>query len=902
MRELRPEQEPLRLQKLHEYCILDTSPEQVFDDIVSLAAQICNAPFALITLIDSHREWYKAKIGIAANENPREYGFGDHTILQQDVMMVPNVGNDKRFANLPFAVHAPCINFYAGASLRTPTGEALGTLCVLDTESRQLNADQIEALRALARQTCTALELRRKEIRLSETIEEAKQTEQLLRIALEAQKAFLDSANVSIIATDERGIILTFNRAAQRMLGYSEEEVVRKYTPALFHDEYELASRFNPTIRNAANPAVSDYEALITATRSGIPDEREWTYIRKDGSRLPVKLSITSICGPDGAVTGYLKIAIDITARKEAESRLKNSERFTHAVLDALSKQFCVLDGIGNILEVNKPWLDFEHEHNKGTQTLAIGQNYLTLLEEGLAENRGGDAFAEGIRSVLSGTKSWFSLEYSYRGQEGQQWYAGKVIPFPEQELGRVIVVHENISEHKRLESRFRQAVEFSPNAIVMVNDAGTIELVNKQTEVSFGYTRAELIGQPVELLVPKRFQNGHIHSRHEYQSLPVTRPMGATRELYGARKDGKEFPIEIDLSRIDCHEETLVLSSIVDITERKRLEHRFKQAVEAAPNAIVMVNSEGTILMVNLQTEKSFGYSRQEMVGQPVELLLPERFRGGHASFRNAFFSTPKSRPMGAGRDLFALRKDGSEFPVEIGLGVIDDDNGTIILSSIIDITERKNANDKLKEALNEKELLLKEVYHRVKNNLQVVSSLINLQARAVKNETTYDLLKQSADRIKSMALLHEKLYQSKDLARIDFNSYIHSLVDHLLFGYGNNAGKIKISMTIDNVYLDVDTAIPCGLIINELLSNALKHAFPDDRNGEIGICFIQEYNQCKLVISDNGIGFPLGLDFKKSASLGLQLVSTLTNQLLGNMSLNQKAGSTFTLRFNIP
>ncbi|MCK9395888.1 MAG: PAS domain S-box protein [Methylobacter sp.] len=460
-------------------------------------------------------------------------------------------------------------------------------------------------------------------------------------------------------------------------------------------------------------------------------------------------------------------------------------------------------------------------------------------------------------------------------------------------------MIHIDISQRERREHLFRQAVESAPNALVMANESGIILLVNLQTVTSFGYSSTELIGQSVEMLVPERFRSAHIGFRQAYFASPVSRPMGAGRELYGLRKDGTEFPVEIGLSFIDDEDGIIVLSSIVDITERKRLEHRFRQAVEAAPNAIVMVNESGMILMVNLQTEISFGYSRTELIGQPVEMLVPERYRKAHIGFRQGYLVSPVSRPMGAGRDLYGLRKNGTEFPVEIGLGLIDDENGIIVLSSIVDITERKNANDKLKQALNEKEMLLKEVYHRVKNNLQVVSSLINLQARNVKNEETVDLLKQSADRIKAMALLHEKLYQSKDLARIDFNGYIHSLVDHLLFGYGSHQDKVKLSMRIDDVFLDVDTAIPCGLIINELLSNALKHAFPDDRHGEIGVTFTQDQAEFILEITDNGVGFPTGLDFNKSDSLGLQLVSTLTNQLMGQMTLDRTNGSAFSLRF---
>ena len=886
------ENESLRLQKLYEYRILDTPPEPVYDDIVSLAAQICGTPFALIALVDSDREWFKATFGITVRETPRHGGFGARAILQPDVTIVQDTHTDEGFSANPLVASHPRIRFYAGVPFQTSSNEKLGALCVLDTITREFSAGQIEALRSLARQVSMALELRRKTLLPAEIPAKGNRPESSSHLPFDWQNALLQDSDAVIIATDSRGAIVFFNRAARSMLGYSEAEVIGKHSLLLF-DAGEIAARAAELTGEQATATESGFATLIKA------EKKQWTFICKDGCCIPVSLSITPIRETPDAIAGYLIIAIDIADFQAAEAEMKISERFAHSVLDALSKQFCVLGEDGTILEVNKPWLDFEHEQGTGKQPLEIGQNYPALLDAGLADARGGKAFTEGIRSVLNGAASDFTLEYSYSTRSGRLWFTGKVLPFPDRNLGSVIVIHENISEHKHLEHRFRQAVESAPNAIVMVDKSGTILMVNLQTETSFGYPRRELIGQPVEMLVPERFRDAHAGFRRTYLAAPVSRPMGAGRDLYGLRKDGTEFPVEIGLSTLDCDEETLVLSSIIDITERKRLERRFRQAVESAPNAIVMVNESGTILMVNRQTELFFGYSRLEMAGQPVEMLVPERFREAHLGFRRAYLTTPVSRPMGAGRELFGLRKDGTEFPVEIGLGLIDDENGIIVLSSIVDITERKCASDKLKAALNEKEMLLKEVYHRVKNNLQVVSSLINLQAANAKNAATVDLLKQSADRIKAMALLHEKLYQSKDLARIDFNAYIRSLVDHLFFGYGTQAGKIGINLKIDGVFLDVDTAIPCGLIANELLSNALKHGFPGDRRGEIGIAFTQSQDEYVLTITDNGIGFPSGLDFKKSASLGLQLVDTLTNQLMGRMKMDSSNGSTFTIRF---
>jgi PAS domain S-box-containing protein len=221
-------------------------------------------------------------------------------------------------------------------------------------------------------------------------------------------------------------------------------------------------------------------------------------------------------------------------------------------------------------------------------------------------------------------------------------------------------------------------------------------------------------------------------------------------------------------------------------------------------------------------------------------------------------------------------------------------------IVGTNLDITEITKARNNLQASFNEKEVLLKEVYHRVKNNLQVVSSLINLQARNVKNDEALNLLKQSADRIKAMALIHEKLYQSNDLAKIDFNEYIVNLTDSLLYSFGVPKGLIKITLDINDIVLDIDRAIPCGLIVNELISNALKHAFPKGQHGDINIHFTHDNNEYNLLHSDNGIGLPDGFNIKTCKSLGLQLVSGLVvNQLNGKINIAQSKGASFTIHF---
>ncbi|MDR3475100.1 MAG: histidine kinase dimerization/phosphoacceptor domain -containing protein, partial [Devosia sp.] len=202
--------------------------------------------------------------------------------------------------------------------------------------------------------------------------------------------------------------------------------------------------------------------------------------------------------------------------------------------------------------------------------------------------------------------------------------------------------------------------------------------------------------------------------------------------------------------------------------------EARFQRVVEAAPNAMVMIAEGGLIEMVNTQAELLFGYPRSELLGLPVEILVPERFRGHHPGLRRAFFGELRSRAMGAGRDLFGLRKDGSEFPVEIGLNPIEMEEGAMVLSAIVDISDRKHKEQRIEAALKEKELLLGEVHHRVKNNLQIIQSLLYLQASKINDETVTAILMESQNRIKSMALIHQTLYQSKEFERVDFGLFL--------------------------------------------------------------------------------------------------------------------------------
>ena len=323
---------------------------------------------------------------------------------------------------------------------------------------------------------------------------------------------------------------------------------------------------------------------------------------------------------------------------------------------------------------------------------------------------------------------------------------------------------------------------------------------------------------------------------------------------------------------------------------------------VESAPDGIVVVDSSGTMVIVNSETERLFGYSRGELVGQPIELLVPPRYHASHEHDRDAYMHHATLRPMGAGRFLTGLKKGGAEFPVEISLSPIMTAEGRMVMSIVRDITERRRAEEMIQASLREKEALLKEIHHRVKNNLQVTSSLLRLQAAAITDDGVREIFRETENRIRSMALVHEKLYQSTNLSAIDLADYLRSLSELLYRSSAITPEKVEIDVTGGDIYLEIDDAVPCGLIVNELLSNALKHAFPDNRAGKIEIGLTErDDGSIFLTVQDDGVGLPAGFRMEAAGTLGLQLVQGLVQQIDGTIDVKRHSnGTEFDVAFH--
>lgn len=456
----------------------------------------------------------------------------------------------------------------------------------------------------------------------------------------------------------------------------------------------------------------------------------------------------------------------------------------------------------------------------------------------------------------------------------------------------------QNPQDQDKKNQLMQLAVEASPSGMVMVNRDGIIILANGSAEKLFGYSREEMVGQTLDVLVPERFRFGHPSMRESYFEEPTSRAMGHGRELFALHKDGHEFPVEIGLNPIHTDEGILVLAAIVDITERVRAQEMIRLAVEAAPNGMIMTDQNGCITMVNTSAEQLFGYERGELVGEDITRLIPERFKQRHPGLFRRYFSAPVSRAMGRGRDLYAQRKNGEEIAVEIGLNPINTLQGTMVLASVVDITERKLQEKHLKGALAEKEVLLSEIHHRVKNNLQIIDSLIGMQLDNSSSNQVEDVLRESQNRVKSMAMIHQTLYQSQDFSKVDVASVVNQLVSNLTTSYA--AFDIDVEIDVDDLHLPLDQSIPLGLIVNELVSNAFKHAFSEGQRGRVTVaCKAAPDQNIELTVADNGCGLSQAFAQMKQQSLGLRLVEALAQQLKGELAVAERNPTCFTITF---
>jgi PAS domain S-box-containing protein len=477
--------------------------------------------------------------------------------------------------------------------------------------------------------------------------------------------------------------------------------------------------------------------------------------------------------------------------------------------------------------------------------------------------------------------------------------------------LDRMII--QNIPTAFDSADAMREVIEAAPNGVVMIDASGSIILVNGELERMFGYPRSLLIGQPIEMLLPERFKAAHGGLRARYLEDPRRREMGAGRELFGRRSDGSEFPIEIGLGGIQRPEGPLAVASIADISARMEVEATFRNVVEAAPYGMVMVDADGKIIVANAHMTRLFGYTREELLGQSIELLVPERYRRGHAPQRTEYARAPSLRAMGANRDLTGQHKDGTEFPVEIGLNPVRWKGKTVSLAAVIDISVRKRLELELREANAHLEEFTYVASHDLKSPLRGISDLVEWLTEDLKDTGSPEVTR-NLERIRTRVARMERIIDdlltyahardaSAELVLVDPQELVAEVLE---LDAPPKGFEVHVEVTADPFKA---ARTPLETVVRNLISNAVKHH--DREQGRITIKMSPDNSYCHIEVGDDGPGIPsksqervfklfqtVSNSERKGSGMGLALAKRLVESNGGKIQLvssDNARGSTF-------
>lgn len=885
------------LSQINQAVVRINNKEELFKTICRVCVDFGNFQMAWIGLIDTetgdvipvehygHEEGYLEKIKLNIYDEPAEDRPLIKAIGKGDFFIIKNIEKDLI---TPWRDEALKRNYMSFAAIPLKLkGELIATLNIYSTEPDFFTDDEIDLIREMAMDISFALD----------SIQLQKERGEFEKALKESERNYRELVDTSMVATYKTtldGEIIFANEAMARIFHYDDVDDLKTINIKSIYKNPEDRAAFISKVQK--DGFITDYE-LET--------------IGKDGKTVNVLLSASLA---DGVLTGMF---MDITDRKRAEVALRKSEesyRFlTENMNDIVWTQDMNLKTIYVTPSIQKVLGFTPNERKRQPVTEQLTPESLSVVMEVLSN----ELMLE-KQGVTDPDRS-IKLELEYYHKDGSTRWLENVISGIRDENGKLIGLHgasRDITERKnseealrQSEERFRALIYNSTDLIRILDREGHIIFDSPSSERILGYPKGFFIGKnPLDFIHPEDRARVHDDLDEVYEK----RNPGTPTEFRIQKADGEYLPVEsISQNMIDVPSIEGIVATIHPIKERKEMEEalrdseeKYRSLFESDPDYTVLVGLDGVILDANTATVNFTGLSKEQLIGKNFTGLGIFPDEDATLQLEN-FTRAIKTQDVQAFQCKI-FNKKGNYSWIESKLVPLEK-NGVVnsVLVIATDVTERKSATDQLKDSLAEKEVLLKEIHHRVKNNMQIISSLLNLQSQHVDDdEVAVDVLKESQNRVKSMAMIHEKLYQSNDFTSIQFDNYIERLVKELFYSYHINQEQIKPVINVGDIVLNIETAIPCGLIISELISNSLKHAFHDEMKGKVIVslqsCHDEGYNnKYVLIVSDTGNGFPEDINFRNTESLGLQLVGSLVNQINGEITLDKSNGTAFKIIF---
>jgi len=727
-----------------------------------------------------------------------------------------------------------------------------------------------------------------------------KRAEDALRESEEQYRNLFENAVEGILIVDyETKKFLHANPALCRMFGYTEEELTSMGI-ADIHPGKEL----DYILQEFASVMKGDKQLSDT-----IP------CLRKDRSVFYASISgfLQVIHGKQCSI-GFFS---DITGRRKAEDALRESENYLQQVLGSIDAGFMVIDpATYSILDVNPAAVKLigaAREEIIGSECHRFicpakgGTCPVTDLHQSAAHSehillKASGAQCPIIKTVipitLKGKPVLLETFIDITIQKQAEWmlkdFNGKLQQGIEE---KTATLRESELRHSRLFESSQDAIMTlePPDWYFTSGNPATVAMFRARDETEFTSKG------PWEL--SPQFQPDGRPSDEKAKEMIGT-AMRDGSNYFGwthKRLDGEDFPATVLLTRFEWKGKQILQATVRDITRQvqneaalRESESRYRALIETTGTGYVIIDNEGKVRDANPEYVRLTGHHRlDEIAGRSVLEWTAEHEKEKNAAAISQCVRDGFIRNL----EIDYTDSDGNITPIEINATVVPTDGTFHILAMCRDITGRKQADDKIRASLDEKVLLLREIHHRVKNNLQIIISLVNLQMRQIEDERLKQVMAETQNRVRAMSLVHEKLYQSEDISRIDLASYTRFLVTQLFSFYGVDSRQVALDVDIGTIMLDVNTAIPLGLIINELASNTLKHAFPNGRTGTLSIAVREDGRTLSLTIKNDGEGLPADFDWRHTESLGLRLVISLVEQLDGTIDLDRTAGTAFTI-----